>query len=54
MYGSSLHHAMQIAGHAALSAKPYFNVTVTLNICCFESVNDRVVKRGDSQHLKCF
>lgn len=54
MCGSSLHRAMQIAGHAASLAEPYFNVTVTLNICCFESVNDRVIKCGDSQHLKCF
>lgn len=54
MDGSSLHRALQIVGHASSVAEPYFNVTVTSNICCFESVSDRVIKRGDSQHPKCF
>lgn len=36
---SVLHLAMQIARHASLSAELYVNVTVTLNICCCDSVN---------------
>lgn len=39
-YGSALHHAMQIARRASLSAELYVNVTVTLNVCCCDSVND--------------
>lgn len=35
---SALHHAMQIARHASLSAELYVNVAVTLNICCCDSL----------------
>lgn len=37
---SVLHHAMQIIRHVSLSAELYVNVTVTLNTCCCDSVND--------------
>lgn len=31
---------MQIAGHVSLSAELYVNVAVTLDMCCYDSVND--------------
>lgn len=40
LHSSVLHRATQIARHASVSAELYVNVTVTLNICCCDSVND--------------
>ena len=40
VYNSALHHTLQIVRHASLSAELYVNITVILNICCCDSVND--------------
>lgn len=39
-HSSALHHAMQTTRHASLSEELYVNVTVILNICCYDSVNE--------------
>lgn len=40
MYSSVVPHATRIARDASISAELYVHVTVTLNICCCDSVND--------------
>lgn len=40
LHSSVLHRATPIARHASVSAELYVNVTVTLNICRCDSVND--------------
>lgn len=40
VHSSVLPHATHIARDASLSAGLYVHVTVTLNICCCDSVND--------------